>query len=479
MSRAAPTIGYVCRECGHQAAKRWDRCPECFVFGSFVEHAPKRPTSRPADAAPRRVEAPAPLSEVSITLHPRRSTGLSELDRVLGRGPNGEGLAAGQVLVLGGSPGVGKSTLLMQALEGLCGGDGRALYASGEETKAQVAGRARRLGLSAVLARIDVLETHRVEDVVRSLRAGSYQTAVVDSLQTFTAEDLGDAGTMRTVAGVAERLTQVAKSLDVSLWLVGQATKDGRLAGPNAAAHIADTLLWFEHERAEGYRVLRADKNRFGSVGEIGLFRMGERGLSDVADPSSPLVRRRRGPRPAGAIWAVVADKDRPVAVEVHALVGPSSEATPRRIASGVDTQRLALVLAILTRHGGVEVDGDVFVDVHAHAGRLSDRGLDLPLALAIASAARGVAIEAGVASCGKLALTGEVLAPRLLDARCAEMRRLGFGRLVVPPGCALEGDALALEAVETIEDAVARALGAGCPVEQHAPRDAAGQEGP
>ena len=441
------------------AAKRWDRCPECFVFGSFVEQAPKRAAERVSAATPRRA-APAPLSEVSITRHPRRSTGLSELDRVLGRGPNGEGLAAGQVLVLGGSPGVGKSTLLMQALAGLCGADGRALYASGEETQAQVAERARRLGMSKVLARIDVLETHGIEDVARALRAGSYRTAVVDSLQTFTAEDLGDAGTMRTVAGVAERLTQVAKSLDVSLWLVGQATKDGRLAGPNAAAHIADTLLWFEHERAAGYRVLRADKNRFGSVGEVGLFQMGERGLRDVADPSSPLVRRRRGPRPAGAVWAVTVDKDRPLAVEVHALVGAATEAAPRRIASGVDAQRLALVLAILSRHGGVEIDGDVFVDVHAHAGRLSDRGLDLPLALALASAARGGAIEAGLASCGELALTGEVLAPRLLDARRAEMARLGFGRVVAPPGCPVGGEGFAVELVETIEAAVAAAVG-------------------
>ncbi len=463
--RAARASGvvHVCRECGHESPKRWDRCPECFAFGTFVEQARSSMKPAPARAAAERgPQAPAPLSDVSITAHPRRSTGLTELDRVLGRGPNGHGLAAGQVLVLGGSPGVGKSTLLMQALAGLCAGEGRALYASGEETKAQIAARARRLGLEDVLARIDVLDTHAVEDVTRALRTGAYRTAVVDSLQTFTADDLGEPGTMRTVAGVAERLTQAAKSLDVSLWLVGQATKDGRLAGPNAAAHIADTLLWFERERAEGYRVLRADKNRFGSVGEVGLFRMDERGLRDVVDPSSPLVRRRRGARPPGAIWAVVADKDRPVVVEVHALVSPASDGGPKRIASGIDAQRLALVLAILTRHGGVELDGDVFVDVHAHTGRLSDRGLDLPLALAIASAAREVPIEAGLASCGKLALTGEVLAPRLLEARCAEMRRLGFGRVVVPPGGALSGGALEVEmvAVGSIAAAVEAVLG-------------------
>jgi len=479
MSRAAPPLVHACRECGHQAAKRWDRCPECFSFGSFVEQARQRAAPRaPGEAAARRAEPPAPLSEVPVAEHPRRSTGLSELDRVLGRGPNGEGLAAGQVIVLGGSPGVGKSTLLMQALEGLCAGGGRALYASGEETKAQIAARARRLGLAGVLERIDVLDTHQVEDVARALRTGSYRAAVVDSLQTFTAEDLGDAGTPRTVAAVAERLTQAAKSLDVGLWLVGQATKDGRLAGPNAAAHVVDTLLWFERERAEGYRVLRADKNRYGSVGEVGLFRMGGRGLSDVVDPSSPLVRRRRGPRPAGAVWAVVADEDRPVVVEVHALVGPPSEATPKRIASGVDAQRLALVLAILARHGGLEVDGDVFVDVHAHAGRLTDRGLDLPLALALASAARGVPVEQGLASCGKLALTGEVLAPRLLDARCAEMRRLGFGRVLVPAGSALEEGAPAVETttVETLEAAVEAALGGARPIPVQASPEAKGE---
>lgn len=451
---------HVCRECGHEATKRWDRCPECFSFKSFFELAEGRRSQ--GRVRTRLAVAPAPLSDVAITSHPRRSTGLSELDRVLGRGPNGDGIAAGQVLVLGGSPGVGKSTLLLQALAGLCAEEDRALYASGEETKAQVAARARRLGLERALERIDVLATHAVEDVTRALRSQRYATAVVDSLQTFTVDDLGEPGTMRTVAGVSERLTQVAKSLDVSLWLVGQATKDGRLAGPNAAAHVVDTLLWFERERTEGYRVLRADKNRFGSVGEVGLLQMGEHGLRDVVDPSAPLARRRNAARPAGATWAVIADKDRPVLVEVHALVSPPSQGGPKRMASGLDAQRLNLVLAILARHAEVELEGDVFVDVIAPMGRLNDRGLDLPLALAIVSAATSTAINGELVSSGKLALTGEVLTPRLLGSRCAEMRRLGFTRLVVPPGGALDGDALEVQtvAVSTIAEAIEAALG-------------------
>ncbi|MCA9607139.1 MAG: AAA family ATPase, partial [Myxococcales bacterium] len=321
MSR--PSVVFTCQSCGHEAPRRWDRCPACYGFGTFVEQAASAARARATGARP----APAPrvaspLSRVSVTRHPRRTTGLGELDRVLGKGPNGEGLAAGQVIVLGGSPGVGKSTLLMQAIAGLCEESARALYASGEETREQIAERAHRLGLSAALERIDVLDTHDVADVMRALEHGGYATAVADSLQTFTAADLGDPGTTRTVSVVAERLTQAAKAADVGLWLVGQATKDGRLAGPNAAAHVVDTLLWFERELAADLRVLRAAKNRFGSVGEVGLFRMGPDGLVDVTDPSGPLVRRRAGARPAGAVWALLCDEDRPVAVEVQALVG-------------------------------------------------------------------------------------------------------------------------------------------------------------
>jgi len=422
---------FACQSCGHEADKRWERCPECFAFGAFAATSGKRgdkaSRSSTSPAAP-----PAPLSGVSIERHPRRATGLSELDRVLGQGPNGEGMAAGQVLVLGGSPGVGKSTLLMQALAGLCGDGERALYASGEETREQIAERAHRLGLSEALDRIEVLDTHDVDDVLRALEGGQYVTAVADSLQTFTASDLGDPGTPRTVAVVAERLTQAAKKHDVGLWLVGQATKDGRLAGPNAAAHVVDTLLWFERELAADVRVLRAAKNRFGSVGEVGLFRMGPDGLTDVSDPSRPLVGGR-GPARPGSVWAVVCDEDRPVAVEVQALVGPPRDSAPKRMASGVDAQRLALVLAVLSRHGGLEIEADVFVDVHAHTGRLSDRGLDLPLALAVASAAAGEPVAAELACCGKLSLTGEVLAPWRLDGRLSEARRLGFTRVLVP----------------------------------------------
>ncbi|MEQ9081714.1 MAG: AAA family ATPase [Sandaracinaceae bacterium] len=453
------SLSYACASCGHRANTLWDRCPECLAFGSFCEADTTTPDAvRPARGRPPG-PLPAPLSGVSLARHPRRSSELGELDRVLGRGPNGEGLAAGQVLVLGGSPGVGKSTLLMQALAGLTAAGGRALYASGEETREQIAERAHRLGLADALARIDVLDTHQVEHVDAALRTGGYVTAVVDSLQTFTADDLGDPGTTRTVAVVAERLTSTAKSLDVSLWLVGQATKDGRLAGPNAAAHVVDTLLWFEREHGADFRVLRAGKNRFGSVGEVGLFRMDAGGLHDVADPSSPLVRRRSGAHPVGAVWAAVADADRPVLVEVQALVSEATDSSPKRVAVGLDAQRLALVMAVLGRHAGVELEGDVFLDVQSPTGRLSDRGLDLPIALALASAARGSPVPADLACCGKLSLTGEVLPPLRLDARLSEMRRLGFSRLLVPlGGGAQQGDGTT--EVATLAEAIALALG-------------------
>ena len=405
-----------------------------------------RPSAQEREGASREL-AIAPLSAIAPGALPRSYTGLGALDRVLGQGERGQGLVRGQALVLGGEPGAGKSTLLLQALAGLCASGARALYATGEESQEQVAGRARRLGLGA-LDRVHVLETRALEDVERAIATGRYLVAVADSLQVLRAADLSsEPGTVPQVKAAAERLTAIGKATGTIVWCVGQATKDGKLAGPLAAAHAVDTLLWLERDASGGYRIVRSLKNRFGPEGELALFEMRAAGLVEVTDPSALFVGARRDrARPAGSAWAAVAEASQPLVLEVQALVTEASLTAPRRLASGVEPGRLALLLAVLERRAGLAVAGDVYVDLDAGL-RVTERALDLPLALALASAARGVPLPVGLVAFGEIALTGEVRAVPRASARLSEAARLGFTRALVPA-----------EALSSIDHALDRA---------------------
>ena len=465
--REASADRHGCPRCGYSSAHRWRRCPRCLAFAS--EERARDPERDEllgdSDAGESTLPSPAPLSAIAAEALPRRSTGLSELDRVLGQGEDGAlGLAPGQALVVGGEPGIGKSTLLLQALAGLGREAGaRVLYASGEESREQVAARARRLGIAS-LDQVDVLETRRLEDVERALANGEYAAAVVDSMQAIATDTLeSEAGSIRQVKLVAERLTEIAKAQDLVLWLVGQATKDGRIAGPLAAAHAVDTVLWFETDASGAYRVLRALKNRFGPAGELAVFEMRAGGLAEVLDPSALFAGARRDrARPPGSAWALVAEHARPLVLEVQALVTgggeKKSDAPSRRVASGIEAGRLALLLAVLEQRTELEVAGDVYVDLDAGV-RASERALDLPLALALASASRGVALPKGLAACGEIALTGEVRAVPRIELRLREAERLGFTHVLVPAEQldALDARALglSLEPVATIADAL------------------------
>jgi DNA repair protein RadA/Sms len=455
---------YGCARCGHKSAHRWRRCPRCLAFasergaGRENELARERPRTSSSSTS-----VPVPLSAIPADSLPRRSTGLGELDRVLGQSEEGaHGLAPGQALVLGGEPGIGKSTLLLQVLAGTCAGENsRALYASGEESREQIAARARRLGID-VLDRVDVLETRRLEDVERALSSATYTAVVVDSMQAIAAEDVdSEAGTLRQVKAIAERLTILAKARGLVLWLVGQATKDGRIAGPLAAAHAVDTVLWFESDPSGAFRTVRAFKNRFGPAGELALFEMRGQGLTEVVDPSVLFVGARRDrPRPPGSAWALVAELARPIVIEARALCADrQSDALPRRVAAGVDAARLSCLLAVLVQRAGVVIGGDVYIDLDAGI-RVGERALDLPLTLALASAARGLSIPHGLASCGEISLTGEVRAVPRIQARVQEAERMGFTHVLVP---AEQLDAIdthtltnvSLEPVATIVDAL------------------------
>ena len=373
---------------------------------------------------------PMPLSHASETAEEvRRPVGIGELDRVLGGG-----LVAGSVVLLGGEPGIGKSTLLLQAAAGIAAGSS-VLYATGEESVAQVRLRAGRLGLTTGVAaeRIRVVAETSVDRIVDLARSDLPGLLVVDSVQTVASDELdGPPGSVGQVREAALRLMELAKSDGVPVVLVGHVTKDGTLAGPKTLEHLVDVVLSVEGDRTGGLRLVRATKNRFGSTEEVGVFEMADRGLVEVADPARAFLADHDAPAP-GSVVAPILEGSRPLLVEVQALVSPSGAPSPRRTASGIDGNRLALLVAVLGRRAGIGLSGH---DVYANlAGGLtvSEPGLDLPLALALASSLRDRPLFEGTVAIGEVGLLGELRPVGGLDRRLREAARLGFTRAIVP----------------------------------------------
>jgi DNA repair protein RadA/Sms len=425
MARSA-TI-FTCSGCGHQSPKWHGRCPGCGEWNTLVEEraAPRAPGGRAARrAAPR----PTLLRDVEAPAVARLGTGIGELDRVLGGG-----LVPGSLVLLGGSPGIGKSTLTSTALGNIAAGGHSVLYVSGEESAAQVRLRAERLGEKALAVPI-VAETD-LDSVLGTIEHERPAVCVVDSVQVLYDPALsGSPGSVGQVREVAGRLMRVAKERGVAVVLVGHVTKEGALAGPRVLEHLVDCVLSFEGERERTYRTLRALKNRFGSTNEVGVFEMRESGLAEVADASARFVSEATsGP---GSVVLCAMEGSRPLLVEVQALVAPTELVPPRRVANGVDRNRLALVLAVLARHGGLSLgSSDVFVSV-AGGVRVDEPGADLAVALALASASRGAPLaEEGrpIAAFGELGLTGELRHAPHAERRLAEARKFGLGRVMYP----------------------------------------------
>lgn len=456
MSRTA-TI-HVCSSCGHTEARWHGRCPGCGEWNTLVEErAPSAsaggPASRRGARAGPRVR-PVPLADVSAPELPRLRTGIGELDRVLGGG-----IVPGSVILLGGSPGIGKSTLTNMALGNLAGAGHRTLYISGEESAQQIRLRAQRLAGAALS--VPVVAETELEAVLEVLEHESPQVCVIDSVQTLAARELSGApGSVGQVREVAGRIVQVAKRRSIAVLLVGHVTKDGALAGPRVLEHLVDCVLAFEGERERSYRTLRAIKNRFGSTNDAGVFEMHQGGLVEVLDASARFVGGATR-APGSAVLAAM-EGTRPLLVEVQALVSPSELVPPRRVTNGFDRNRLALVLAVLARHGGVPLgSADVFVNVVGGV-RIDEPGADLAVALAVASAARGVPLGGGdakmpAAAFGELGLTGELRWVGHADRRIAEARKFGLELIVAP-----EGSGGGAREVGTLRRALAAALGAG-----------------
>jgi len=435
-----PRSVFTCSACGHGSPKWHGRCPGCGDWNTLVEEAPARRTKAAGGA---RRATPVRLAEVAAPAVARFSTGIGELDRVLGGG-----IVPGSLVLLGGSPGIGKSTLTASALGNLTASGQKVLYVTGEESPAQVKLRAQRLGPAALQVPI-VAETD-LDTVIATIEAERPDVCVIDSVQTLYADGLtGAPGSVGQVREVAGRLMRVAKSRGVATVLVGHVTKEGALAGPRVLEHLVDCVLQFEGERERTYRTLRALKNRFGSTNEVGVFEMRGDGLAEVADASARFVAEAT--RAPGSAVLCSMEGTRPMLVEVQALVAPTELVPPRRVANGVDRNRLALILAVLSRHGGFGLgSSDVFVSL-AGGVRVDEPGADLAIALALASAAKGIALgsERPLAAFGEIGLTGELRAVAHHERRVSEAEKFGLAPVASPDGA------------KTLRDALKRALSA------------------
>ena len=434
-------LQHACTECGTASGRWLGRCPGCGAFGTMVAEAPPPRSGRRSES-----RAPLRLVEVVADEADRIPTGVPELDRVLGGG-----LVPASLVLVGGEPGVGKSTILLMALTAMSG-TRPCLLVTGEESVAQVKLRADRLGGAA---NVQILAETELDAVCDTLERERPAVCVIDSVQTLWSQEVGSApGSVSQVREAAARLLRVAKESGVATFLVGHVTKDGSVAGPRVLEHLVDCVLQFEGDRYHAHRVLRAVKNRFGSTNELGVFEMTGAGLVGVPDPSELFGRTHGGE--VGAAVTCTLEGTRPLLLEIQALVAPTDLAMPRRVGTGVDPKRLAMIVAVLSRHAGLPLGtADVFVNV-AGGVRIDEPGADLGIALAIASAAKGVPVRDGVGAFGEIGLTGRLRSAAQAERRVDECRKLGLRTVLAPTGT----KGAAVEA-DTLRRALAAGLGA------------------
>lgn len=423
MKARKPQTIFVCQGCGYQTATWLGRCPECREWQSLVEERlePRAGTTRAV-----KVARPTPIEQAPDEGDVRLRTSIGELDRVLGGG-----VVTGSVVLVGGDPGIGKSTLILQMLAGIAGQGLPVLYVSGEESAQQIKMRARRL--KAMAAELYLATESNVEAIVAMAAEMRPALLAVDSIQTLTSEEFPSAaGSVTQVRESAARLLEFAKKKDIPVVLVGHVTKDGAIAGPRVLEHMVDTVLYFEGDRGHAFRILRTVKNRFGSTNEIGVFEMKEEGLAEVHNPSE-IFLAERSEETAGSVVLPSMEGSRPILVEVQALVSSTSFGTPRRTAIGADQQRLALLTAVLEKKAGLGLgQHDIFLNI-AGGLRIDEPALDLGVVIAIASSLLERPVPPTIAVCGEVGLGGEVRAVSHVEQRIKEAARLGFTRLLLP----------------------------------------------
>ena len=435
MSRKSPTV-FTCQECGAQSPKWLGRCPECGAWNSLVEERPV-PAVAGAGAAAASAGAryslaatagPRLYEEIDTVVSERLSTGIGEFDRVLGGG-----VVPGSLVLIGGEPGIGKSTLLLQAAAHFANSTGTVLYSSGEESEHQIKSRGERLGVGR--APLYLLAETCLERILEEIARLRPALIIVDSVQTvFSLKFQSAPGSIGQVREAATQLLFAAKGQNIPTFLVGHVTKDGSLAGPKALEHIVDTVLYFEGEKHHAHRVVRAVKNRFGAVSELGVFEMTGKGLTPVPNPSALFLAERPANAPGSAVLCCM-EGSRPLLVEVQALVSTSSFGNARRMASGIDQNRLSLLLAVLEKRAGLNLMGeDVFINV-AGGMTIDEPAADLAVVAAVASSMRNRPIQQGTAVFGEVGLAGEIRGTTQGALRLREAAQMGFTRCIVPEG--------------------------------------------
>ena len=421
---------FVCQACGHQSSKWMGRCPQCSQWNTLVEEKKVAgghgKNGRLGSGIGGEDESPQPIDQVEMSETDRISTGIGEFDRVLGGG-----VVAGSVILIGGDPGIGKSTLLLQALNGLASEDCRVLYISGEESVRQIKMRAQRL--STLSPHLFVMAENSLEKILRETMTLKPKMLVIDSIQTIYTSELQSApGSIGQVRESSARLAMLSKSKEISTCIIGHVTKEGAIAGPRVLEHMVDTVLYFEGDRGHPYRILRTVKNRFGSANEIGVFEMNEEGLSEVFNPSE-LFLSQRSMNVSGSVVVPSMEGSRPILVEIQALVSHTNLAVPRRTSIGVDHQRVSLLAAVLERQLNVPLyNRDIFLNV-AGGVKVEEPAIDLGIVAAVASSALNKSIDTKTVFIGEVGLTGEVRGISQLEIRLKEASKLGFKNALVP----------------------------------------------
>ncbi len=412
---------YICNECGAESAKWYGRCPGCGAWNSLEEQV-TLPSVSSTHVSSATVQ---PLNEIVPNNRQRYRTGMNELDRVLGGG-----IVRGGLMLIGGDPGIGKSTLLLQICAHL-GAENRVLYISGEESEGQLKLRADRLGVHS--NNLFVLCENDLDTALAALQQEKPDIVIVDSIQTMSLSEVASAaGSVTQVRECTAAIMRVAKRMDIPVFIVGHVNKDGAIAGPKVMEHIVDCVLYFEGDRHSSYRLLRCVKNRYGSTNEIGVFEMGDRGLVEVENPSKMLLSGRPVDV-SGACVACTIEGTRPMLAEVQGLVAPTGFGNPRRMATGFDNNRLSLILAVLEKKAGYIFSNlDTYVNVVGGLW-LDEPAVDLPVALALISGLKDVAISPNTMAFGEIGLTGEVRSVSNADLRVAEAVRMGFTHIIVP----------------------------------------------
>ena len=424
----AKNTAFFCKECGYESAKWMGQCPGCKEWNTFVEEPVTKSKTKglTSNILSGGVIKPARISEISLEDEDRLATGSDELDTVLGGG-----LVKGSLVLVGGDPGIGKSTLLLQACKYLAASDKKVLYISGEESLKQIKLRANRLGqFSDSLMLLCETNLQRMEDIIKEV---SPEVVVVDSIQTIYNEDVESApGSVSQVRESTNKLMQLAKGLSISIFIVGHVTKEGVVAGPRVLEHMVDTVLYFEGDRHASYRILRGVKNRFGSTNEIGVFEMREDGLSQVKNPSEYMLNGRPE-NASGSVVACSIEGTRPILVEIQALVTKTNFGMPRRTAAGTDYNRVNLLMAVLEKRLGYPLsDYDAYVNI-AGGIKISEPALDLGLVMAIISSYRDQIIDEKTICFGEVGLSGEVRAVSNPEQRVSEAVKLGFKTCIMP----------------------------------------------